>query len=118
MVTPLVFNLRLTLDANGWDIEKVYGSPEADQSTGELMKVNTLFPSQKKDGETRGGMILLKFKKRGADTGSLRLRVSYDDRSREQGQPVSRWSTSRAHALNILIITVSGKASYSPDMQI
>jgi Ca-activated chloride channel homolog len=81
MVTPLVFNLRLTLDANGWDIEKVYGSPEADQSSGELMKVNTLFPSQKKDGETRGGMILLKLKKRGTDTGSLRLRVSYDDRA-------------------------------------
>ena len=81
MVTPLVFNLRLTLDAQGWDIEKVYGSPEADQSTGELMKVNTLFPSQKKDGETRGGMILLKLKKRGTDTGSLRLKVSYDDRA-------------------------------------
>ena len=46
MVTPLVFDLRLRLDAPGYEIEKVYGSPEADQATGELMKVNTLFPSK------------------------------------------------------------------------
>ena len=33
MVTPLVFDLRLKLDAPGYEIEKVYGSPEADQAT-------------------------------------------------------------------------------------
>jgi len=32
MVTPLVFDLRLKLDAPGYEIEKVYGSPEADQA--------------------------------------------------------------------------------------
>ncbi len=80
MVTPLVFNLRLNLDAKGWDIEQVYGSPEADRATGDLMKVNTLFPSKKEGGETKGGLILLKLKKRGGDTGSLRLKVSYEDR--------------------------------------
>ena len=36
MVTPLVFDLRLKLDAPGYEIEKVYGSPEADQATGEI----------------------------------------------------------------------------------
>ncbi|MFC1900952.1 VWA domain-containing protein [Chloroflexota bacterium] len=80
MVTPLVFNLQLTLHARGWDILKVYGSPEADEATGELMKVNTLFPSEKKGGETRGGIVLLKLKRTGSGH-SLRLRTSYEDRN-------------------------------------
>ncbi len=80
MVTPLVFNLRLTLEAEGWEIEKVYGSPEANEATGELMKVNTLFPSKKEEGETRGGLILLKLKKTSPDEG-LTLKVSYENRN-------------------------------------
>ena len=86
MVTPLVFDLRLTLDSEDWDIEMVYGSPEADMATGELMKVNTLFPSKKEDGETKGGLILLKLRNRGDDSGSIRLSTSYEDRDgREDG---------------------------------
>jgi Ca-activated chloride channel family protein len=80
MVTPLVFDLRLTLDASGWEIEKVYGSPEANESTGELMKVNTLFPSSRKEGETRGGLILLKLRKTDPDN-TLNLIASYEDRN-------------------------------------
>jgi len=80
MVTPLVFDLRLTLDASGWDIEQVYGSPEADKARGDLMKVNTLFPSPKEEGKTRGGLILLKLKKKGSGWGSIKLKASYEDR--------------------------------------
>ncbi len=64
MVTPLIFNVRLNFESHGWRIEKVFGSPEADQSTGELMKINTLFPSKSVGGETKGGLVLLKLKKR------------------------------------------------------
>jgi len=81
MVTPLVFDLRLELAAEGWDIEKVYGSPEADESTGALMRVNTLFPSKTEGGETRGGLVLLKLEKRGSSEGELVLKVSYEDRN-------------------------------------
>jgi Ca-activated chloride channel family protein len=80
MVTPLVFNLRLTLEADGWNIEKVYGSPEASEVTGELMKVNTLFPSKQEEGETRGSLILLKLHRNGMG-GSLVLKASYEDRN-------------------------------------
>lgn len=79
MVTPLVFDLALTLESVGYEIEKVYGSPEANEATGELMKVNTLFPSSSKEGETRGGMVLLKLKRNSSDA-SLKLKVSYKDR--------------------------------------
>ncbi|MFO8009334.1 MAG: VWA domain-containing protein [Dehalococcoidia bacterium] len=79
MVTPLVFDLELVLEAEGWEIEKVYGSPEADEATGELMKVNTLFPSKSEDGETRGGLVLLKLK-RVSGEGRIDLTVSYEDR--------------------------------------
>ncbi len=79
MVTPLVFNLALILEAQGYDIEKVYGSPEANEATGEIMKVNTLFPSSKEAGETRGGLVLLKLKKT-SDNATMKLKVSYEDR--------------------------------------
>ena len=80
MVTPLVFDLRLRLDAPGYEIEKVYGSPEADQATGELMKVNTLFPSKAEEGQVKGGVVLVKLKKL-SNQGNMRLTVSYRDRN-------------------------------------
>lgn len=80
MVTPLVFDLRLDLDAPGYEIEKVYGSPEADMATGELLKVNTLFPSQAEEGQVRGGVILVKLRKQ-SDQGDIRLSASYEDRN-------------------------------------
>ena len=79
MVTPLVFNLNLNLDAKGYKIEKVYGSPEANEATGEIMKVNTLFPSKREEQETRGGIVILKLKKISPDA-DLKLKVSYEDR--------------------------------------
>jgi Ca-activated chloride channel family protein len=80
MVTPLVFDLKLSLDAPGYRIEKIYGSPEADEATGEIMKVNTLFPSKKEAGEVKGGVILVKLKRLSPE-GRMRLNVSYQDRN-------------------------------------
>lgn len=79
MVTPLVFNLVLNLQAKGYQIEKVYGSPEANEATGEIMKVNTLFPSKKEAGQTKGGIVVLKLKMLSPDN-DLKLSVSYEDR--------------------------------------
>ena len=85
MVTPLVFDLQLNLAAQGYDIEKVYGSPEANEATGEIMKINTLFPSKTEDGQTKGGVVLLKLNKLAAKEGpqdsQLTLTVSYEDRN-------------------------------------
>ena len=85
MVTPLVFDLELTLDAPGYRIAQVYGSPEADEATGRLMTVDTLFPSKTEDGETRGGVVLLKLERLPANEATsakegVVLRVSYKDR--------------------------------------
>ena len=83
MVTPLVFNLQLTMEAPGFEIQKVYGSPEANEATKEIMKINTLFPSEKEE-ETRGGLVLLHMKKRPGSENLLRLNVSYENRSGQQ----------------------------------
>jgi Ca-activated chloride channel family protein len=80
MVTPLVFDILLRLDAPGYRIEKVYGSPEADEATGEIMKVNTLFPTKAEEGEVKGGIILIKLKQISSDE-NLTLRVRYVDRN-------------------------------------
>ncbi|MGA1844140.1 MAG: vWA domain-containing protein [bacterium] len=79
MVTPLVFDLTLTMEAQGFEIQKVYGSPEADEATGEIMKVNTLFPSDRTGEGIKGGIILLQLT-RLSDDASIRLTVSYEDR--------------------------------------
>lgn len=84
MVTPLVFDLKLTLEADGYKIAKVYGSPEANEATGEIMKVNTLFPSKTEGGETRGGLVLLKLIKLSPDA-RLKLKTSYVDRQGQAG---------------------------------
>ncbi len=81
MVSPLVFDLSLDLNSDSYEIEKVYGSPEANETTGQLMKVNTLFLSDSKAGKTKGGIIVIKLKKiSDSDTG-LDLTVKYEDRN-------------------------------------
>jgi Ca-activated chloride channel family protein len=60
MVTPLVYDLGLELETDECEIAAVHGSPSADDATGELMHVTTLFPSAKDDGEARGGVVLLR----------------------------------------------------------
>jgi Ca-activated chloride channel homolog len=81
MVTPLVFNVQLKFQSSGWRIEKVFGSPEADQATGQLMKINTLFPSKSEGGENKGGLVLLKLRKLSPwAENKVYLKVTYEDR--------------------------------------
>jgi Ca-activated chloride channel family protein len=60
LVTPLVYNLALELNSDGYEIEAVHGSPSADATRNRLMHVRTLFPSAKEDGEARGGVVLVR----------------------------------------------------------
>ena len=68
MVSPLVFNLRLTLKSEGDAayIAGVYGSDDVnDLKNGEVMSIKTLFPSPvNDDGDTKGGIVLLKIKRK------------------------------------------------------
>lgn len=80
MVTPLVFDLVLDFKSTGYAIDKVYGSPEADAATGELMRVSTLFPSPTTEEGTRGGLVLLRLRRTG-DSAAITLTASYEDRA-------------------------------------
>lgn len=84
MVTPLVFNLELKMKASGYNIIKVYGSPEADIATGEIMKVSTLFPSATSSEGTKGGIILLQLEKV-SENATITLLTSYEDRNGKLG---------------------------------
>lgn len=81
MVTPLVYDLQLMLDAPGYTIKQVYGSPEADAATGNLMTINTLFPSEKTNGETRGGLVLLHMERTSLNNTPISLTAKYTDRA-------------------------------------
>lgn len=81
MVTPLVYDLNLHLSSSLYSIEGVYGSPEADLATGDIMRVNTLFPSENNAEATKGGVILVKLHKgtQQGESKELYLEVSYKD---------------------------------------
>ncbi|NHN46133.1 VWA domain-containing protein [Halostella sp. JP-L12] len=83
MVTPLVFDLSLELDADGYDVEQVYGTSAAGDATDSLIRANTLFPSPTEGGRTRGGVILAKVRRTGGDP-ELRLTASYETRTGER----------------------------------
>lgn len=80
MVTPLVYDLTLELDVNGYEIEAVHGSPSADEDSGRLVHVGTLFPSAKADGEARGGVILVRLRRTGDDP-EIDLVASWSERN-------------------------------------
>jgi len=84
----LTFNMELHVESGKYQIDAVYGSPEADESTGSLMKIGTLFPSSRKNGETKGGVVVLKLKKKNNDVvdgdgddddDDVKLVVKYED---------------------------------------
>ena len=82
MVTPLVFDLSLDVQSDDYDVVAIYGSDSANINTGNIMKVNTLFPSKSEDGEVKGGVILLKVApKRNNEDGNVKVKVSYKDRN-------------------------------------
>jgi Ca-activated chloride channel family protein len=79
MVTPLVYDLKLTLDSKDFEIDSVYGVPNAKKATNELININTLFASSSSDEGNRGGVILVKLKKKNSGK-KLSLKVSYKDK--------------------------------------
>ncbi len=82
MVTPLVYDLTLEVDGDGYEIARVYGSPAADEATGEVMTVNTLFPSPSEDGEAKGGVVLVQVERTGDESGDadIELIATWEDR--------------------------------------
>lgn len=85
MVTPLVFDLKLDIESDDYEIEGIYGTDTANKETGNIMNVNTLFPSKSTDGEVKGGVVLLKLKKTSENSdGTLKINVSYKDRNGEE----------------------------------
>jgi len=58
MVTPLAFDVSLSVDGEGYELRDVYGTTAADLSTGEVLSIRTLFPAPKEEGRVRGGVVL------------------------------------------------------------
>jgi len=85
MVTPLVFDLSLELDADGYAVEEVYGTSAAEDATDSLVRANTLFPSPQENGRTRGGVILVKVRRTG-NSPEISLSAEYETRTGERRQ--------------------------------
>ena len=85
MVTPLIFDLDLSFKSEDYEIENVYGTDSVNKTTGNIMHINTLFPSSSNStGEVKGGIVVLKLKKKeGGTSNNISLNISYKD-SKEQ----------------------------------
>lgn len=95
MVTPLVFDLKMSFVSSDYEISEVYGSgfytslalndsldSNVDKST--LMQINTLFPSisSSKEG-SKGGIVVLSLRKKNTSesgTSDIELSVAWKDR--------------------------------------
>ena len=91
MVTPLVFDLELSLNSDVYEIVEVYGSDTVNKESGSIMNVNTLFPSKTtSDGEVKGGVVLLKLSSKNENSDDINeditLNVSYKDREGKEYQ--------------------------------
>lgn len=64
LVTPTVFNITVTMNSNDWEVERVFGSPGYEYpKMGEVMSVNSMFPSpQDEIGFSKGGIVVMKLK--------------------------------------------------------
>ncbi len=78
MVTPLVYDLEMKLVSNDFAIDAIYGSPDTDISSGNLMRIRTLFASDNSEAGVRGGIVLLRLKKIGRGE-KIRLKLHYTD---------------------------------------
>jgi Ca-activated chloride channel family protein len=78
-VTPLVFDLRLELDADGYEVRRVHGAPNASDASAPLVHVETLFPSPTRGGEVRGGVVLVEVEQTAPDA-DLSLVASWTER--------------------------------------
>lgn len=85
MVTPLIFDLNLSFKSEDYEIENVYGTDSVNKTTGNIMHINTLFPSSSNsEGEVKGGIVVLKLKKKPeSSSNNISLSISYKD-SKEQ----------------------------------
>jgi len=89
LVTPLVFDLKLELISDDFEIKKVYGSATNQNNNKTLLSINTLFPSATNDKGTKGGVVLASLKKIGTHN-SLKLKVSYHDRDNNYHDSVKK----------------------------
>ena len=81
-VSPLAFDLSVDVDADDHAVAGVYGSPNADPEAGRAIHVETLFPSPTADGESRGGVVLVRLDPVApvADDAEVRLHASWTER--------------------------------------
>lgn len=86
MVTPLVYDLNLSIESDYFKIENVYGSDSVDKTTGNIMHINTLFPSKaNSNGEVKGGIVVLKLKRiKEADSNKISIKISYKDKNHNE----------------------------------
>jgi Ca-activated chloride channel family protein len=87
MVSPLVFDLSLELDAEGYEIAQVHGTTSDAAAEGNIFTVETLFPSQTDGNRTKGGVILVELERKSAVADSVvELTASYENQAGERSE--------------------------------
>lgn len=94
VTTPLVFDLKLTIEGSNFNINGVYGSPNENAETdGNVMNVKTLFPSTGKEG-TKGGVILIELESQSPEP-EVRISASWNERDGTENADVRKVNINR-----------------------
>ncbi|MCR4264437.1 MAG: VWA domain-containing protein [Candidatus Roizmanbacteria bacterium] len=83
LVAPLLYDLTLSIEGGDYEIRSVYGSPEANKATGDVLRVSSLFPSPTSEGSSRGGVILAHLEQISNTGEPTKVIASYEDRDGE-----------------------------------
>lgn len=80
MVSPMIYDLNMKLSSNSFKVENIYGTDDLNsERTGDVLHINTLFPSSSNsNGEIKGGVILLKVKRTGNED-KLHLKLNWEN---------------------------------------
>ena len=79
----MVFDLSVEIDGP-LELERVYGTTAADEATGRVLRVRTLFPSPTTEAGTRGSVVLAEVRQTGA--AEIGLTAEWEDRAGESGR--------------------------------
>ncbi|EFC43324.1 predicted protein [Naegleria gruberi] len=81
IVTPICYNVKLTLESKDYEIEKCFGTNMAEQATGEIMKLDSCSAGQLDERGVKGGIVLLRLKQKSQpiEDSIIKLTLSYEN---------------------------------------
>jgi Ca-activated chloride channel family protein len=90
MVTPLAFDVRLTVESDAFEVKRAYGTGTQEKTDGTFIEIPTFFPSPTTEEGSKGSIMLAELEQTAkTEDREVKIRASYRKRNRK-GEVVER----------------------------